>query len=71
MSVVHTIPKPDFINREEIDIYYQGMYNGVAMYAFWKDETQYVGSCGMTLEAAANEILNAKARAHEDFNKQL
>jgi hypothetical protein len=36
--------------------YYAGLREGVAMYAYWKDGAQYVGTTGKTLDAALSEI---------------
>jgi predicted heme/steroid binding protein len=36
--------------------YYQGLRDGVALYAHWQDGTQYVGTCGRTLAQALDSI---------------
>ncbi len=36
--------------------FYQGMRNGVILYAYWKDGEQYVGTTGRTLRQALGEI---------------
>lgn len=33
-----------------------GILNGLWKYAWWKDGTQYVGTCGATLKAAAERV---------------
>jgi hypothetical protein len=35
---------------------YCGIREGIAMYAWWKDGVQYVGTTGKTLEKALDEI---------------
>ena len=36
--------------------YYNGMIEGVRMYAWWKDGVQYVGTTGRTLNQAIGNI---------------
>lgn len=36
--------------------YYQGLREGVALYAHWKDGVQYVGTTGRTLKMAIEKI---------------
>lgn len=36
--------------------YYQGVYDGVRIFAHWKGGNQYVGTCGTPLEKMKNEI---------------
>jgi hypothetical protein len=43
-------------NREKIKAYYQGLKEGVRMFAWWKDGVQYVGTCGTTLKEALKEV---------------
>lgn len=35
---------------------YEGLKEGVTMFAWWKDGVQYVGTCGTTLKEALNKI---------------
>ena len=42
--------------------YIRGYREGVTEYAWWKDGTQYVGTCGLTLDAALRRM---KGVAHE------
>ena len=44
------------VTREEIDAFYEGLREGVYMYAYMKDGTYYVGTTGKTLKQAYNEI---------------
>lgn len=44
------------VTREEIDAFYDGLREGVYMYAYMKDGTYYVGTTGKTLKQAYNEI---------------
>ena len=43
------------MNRDPYDIYVQGIIDGLAAYAWWKDGTQYVGTTGTTLAAATEK----------------
>ena len=36
--------------------YYEGLREGVTLYAWWRDGVQYVGTCGRTLADALAEI---------------
>lgn len=36
--------------------YAEGLEVGLRMYAWWKDGTQYVGSCGTTLQEALQKV---------------
>ena len=36
--------------------YERGVRDGIREYAWWKDGTQYVGTCGRTLEYALSHI---------------
>ena len=42
--------------RDQINHYYEGVMEGLWMFAWWKNGIQYVGSCGTTLEEARAEI---------------
>ncbi len=39
-----------------LDAYKRGLIEGVTRFAWWKDGTQYVGSCGTTLKDAIAQI---------------
>jgi len=41
---------------EEELAYITGLKDGVTKYAWWKDGTQYVGTCGRTLKEALSDI---------------
>ena len=43
-------------SQNEIDAYYDGLREGVYMYAYMKDGTYYVGTTGRTLKQAYAEI---------------
>jgi hypothetical protein len=41
---------------ESIKTYYNGLRDGIQMYAHWKDGTQYVGTTGKTFRTAVMEL---------------
>ena len=43
-------------SREEIEAYYDGLREGVHMYAYMKDGVYYVGTTGRTLKQAFADI---------------
>jgi len=54
----------DVLTEQEINLmkkaaafaYRDGVVAGITLYAWWKDDTQYVGSCGTTLAAALSRL---------------
>jgi len=42
--------------KREIEEHFQGMREGVELYAHWKNGVQYVGTCGRTLKDAILDI---------------
>lgn len=42
--------------KEEINAYYDGLREGVYMYAYMKDGTYYVGTTGKTLKQAYADV---------------
>ena len=48
------------LKEDQNQIFLSGFINGIKEYAWWKDGTQYVGTCGTTL---AKAIDSAKAEA--------
>ena len=43
-------------DKGRINEYFDGIVEGVRMYAWWKDGEQFVGTCGKTLKKAIEEI---------------
>jgi len=43
--------------------YYDGLREGIRMYAWWKEGIQYVGTTGRTLQRALKEIDEEEARS--------
>lgn len=50
-------------SNHTIDIYYQGVVDGLVRYAHWRDGKQYVGTTGRTLEQAIEFV----QREREEF----
>jgi len=42
--------------------YYDGYIDGLTAFAWWKDGTQYVGTCGRTLKEAIKEVKEKQGR---------
>jgi hypothetical protein len=49
------------ITEQMIKTFYDGVLEGITMYAWWKDGVQYVGTTGKTLEKAIEEINKEEA----------
>lgn len=55
-------PEQDqYLQLAQTRAYYQGLREGVIMYAHWRDGVQYVGTTGRTLEAALAGIHQEEA----------
>lgn len=47
--------------------YIRGLKAGVRLYAWWKDGTQYVGTCGTTLKHALERIDKEETADKSDY----
>ncbi len=47
--------------------YIRGLKEGVRLYAWWKDGTQYVGNCGTTLKHALERIDKEETMDKSDY----
>jgi hypothetical protein len=56
------------LNNTEKNIlsFYDGMREGVALYAYWKDGVQYVGTTGKTLKKALEDIASEEQTKLEE-----
>ena len=43
--------------------YYNGMVEGVRLFAWWREGEQFVGTCGKTLKKAIEEIESEREEA--------
>lgn len=48
------------MTKEEYKYYIEGVITGLEAYAWWKDGTQYVGTCGTTLKDAIQKAKESK-----------
>lgn len=48
--------------RDEINLYYDGVKEGLWKYAHWQDGVQYVGNCGTTLKEAYDKVEQERSR---------
>lgn len=44
------------LKEREINAKYDGMIEGITLYAHWKDGVQYVGTTGKTLKKALEDV---------------
>ena len=56
--------------KEEINAYYDGLREGVYMYAYMKDAVFYVGTTGRTLKQAYADVEEERERALSRFTAQ-
>lgn len=65
-------PEQDqFLQLEMTKAYYQGLREGLEMYAHWKDGVQYVGTTGKTLKVALAEIQVEQSDTLAKFNRSM
>lgn len=57
------------IKENESDSYYDGVADGLSVFAWWKSGVQYVGTCGRTLREAVAKVEEFRSRAQE--NRQV
>ena len=51
------------LERELRNARFEGIIEGITRFAHWKDDVQYVGTCGLTLDAAIDGV-------REEFGKK-
>ena len=66
MKVVFSPEQDQYLLIAQTRAYYEGLCEGVARYAHWKDGVQYVGTTGSTLKEAIDRI---KSKEQETLNK--
>jgi hypothetical protein len=57
------LAKEGAMTPKEIDVFYDGLVEGFKRWAWWKDGTQWVGSCGTTLLTAIEEAKKERTEA--------
>ena len=56
---------------EEIKAYFEGKRDGITLFAYWKDGTQYVGICGNKLSQFILEINHEENIYCTQFSKGI
>ena len=65
-------PEQDqFLQLEMTKAYYQGLREGIELYAHWKDGIQYVGTTGKALKVALAEIQVEQNETLAKFNRAM
>lgn len=63
-------PEQDqYLQLAQTRAYYQGLREGIEMYAHWRDGTQYVGTTGRTLKQALAGIHQEEADVLSRFDR--
>lgn len=73
MNIVFTPEQEQYLQLQMTKAYYQGVREGLEMYAHWRDGVQYVGTTGKTLKEALAKIHmeQSETLAKYDRLKQL
>ncbi len=61
--ITFTPEQEQFMQLAQTRSYYQGMREGVELYAHWRDSVQYVGTTGRTLKQALADINSEEAQS--------
>ena len=56
------------VKNEKNEAFIDGAKHALWLYAWWKDGTQYVGTCGTTLEKAIEDIENEYGLKNKQIN---
>lgn len=56
------------LKEREINAKYDGMIEGITLYAHWKDGVQYVGTTGKTLKKALEDV---EKEREEEFEIEI
>lgn len=63
-------PEQDqYLQLAQTRAYYQGLREGIVMYAHWRDGVQYVGTTGKTLEVALDGIYQEENETLARFDR--
>lgn len=55
------------LKESEINARFDGMIEGISLYAHWKDGVQYVGTTGKTLKKALEDVEREREKELEDI----
>jgi len=56
MTLSFSTEQDQYLQLSQTRAYYKGLREGLELYAYWKDGTQYVGTTGKTLQQALADI---------------
>jgi len=51
--------------QDDLSDYDRGYVDGLRAYAWWRDGTEYVGTCGTTLKNAIEYFVRARKKARD------
>ena len=54
----------NFESEREVNLYFDGVREGLQRFAWWKDGEQQVGTCGYTLAKALSECEDERRSQH-------
>ena len=56
------------VEQDYESAYLLGLKDGIRRFAWWKNGTEFVGSCGMTLKQALEEVDKVDAQQYQKRN---
>jgi hypothetical protein len=59
------MPEPK--TEREVDLYYDGVKEGLIRFAWWKDGQQFVGTCGTPLMKALSDLFEERREAIDNI----
>lgn len=69
MNLSFTPEQEQYLQLEMTKAYYQGLREGLEMYAHWKDGVQYIGTTGRTLKEALAKVHTEQNDTLAKFNR--
>ena len=67
--ITFTPEQEQFMQLAQSRAYYEGMRDGIRLYAHWRDGVQYVGTTGRTLKQALADIDQDEAKTMARFDR--
>lgn len=58
---------PAFCSIREVQQYFSGVREGLRMFAWWKDDVEYIGTCGTKLQDALTALIKEEAKSVAAF----
>lgn len=62
--------KIDQLSKKEQLAYLEGLTNGIEAFAWWKNGTQYVGTCGTVLRVFMRPLEERINELQEEINRE-